>query len=74
MRHRSHIPLVETKIRLYEGDLARLQDLFPKQGAAGAIRLLVRNFLAKIEASQAPVEISLSDNIVTEILEEAAND
>lgn len=56
-------PLSIHKIRLYEGDLARMQNLFPETGANAAIRKLIRSFLNRVEASTAPLEIELPSNV-----------
>lgn len=70
-RPKSPVPLRETKVRLFEGDLERLQELFPGTGGAGAIRILVRAFLTKVEKAKGAISIDL--DLDTESLMEELN-
>ncbi len=67
-RPKSAIPLQEHKINLFKGDLQRLQDLFPAQGGSAAVRQLVRNFIKRVEASQAPLDLSLPQVDLKELI------
>jgi hypothetical protein len=50
MRRREDLPLQKVTLSLYEGDFNRLRELKPELGAARVIRLLVRQFIQKVEA------------------------
>lgn len=43
------LPIEKVTIRLYEGDSARLQRLYPKVGASKVIRHLVRHHLRGVD-------------------------
>lgn len=48
-RRKSDLPLERTTVNLFEGDLARLQALFPNVGAGIAIRRLVHDYLELVD-------------------------
>jgi hypothetical protein len=62
--------MTEHKVRLFAGDLERLQALFPALGAGPAIRQLVRNFIQRVEVSSTPLDL----NLPVDDLEELLND
>lgn len=41
--------VTKVTIRIFTRDYSRLQDLFPRQGAAKAIRELVRQYVQKVD-------------------------
>lgn len=43
-------PLQKVTLNLHEGDMARMQELFPKTGGSAMIRKIVRNFIERVEA------------------------
>ena len=62
-RKASSIPIIKHKVGLFAGDLERLQELFPKQGASYALRIMLRNFLNRVEATPSSIEIDIDSNV-----------
>lgn len=61
---KSDIPLAKQTLTLFKGDVERLRDLFPRQGASFMIRNLVRQFLRKVEEDASlktpPLNVSIN--------------
>lgn len=69
-RPKPTIPLEQKPIRLFAGDFAKLQVLFPKLGATAAIRTLVHSFITRVEGTARPLEIDLPDAVLADLTEE----
>lgn len=56
-------PLSKVTINLFEGDMEKLQDLYPDVGASAIIRRLIEQYLKQVEGSggrlNAEVEIKI---------------
>lgn len=52
MAKKAEFDLTKHTLHLFEGDYAKIQDLFPDVGAAVVIRRLVRQYVERIEATQ----------------------
>jgi len=52
-RRKEVYPLERVHVSLYEGDFAKLGDLYPRAGATKVIRLLVHDHVRKIEEAKA---------------------
>lgn len=62
MRKKEDHPIQKVTLNLYEGDYARIGDLFPRAGASKIIRTLVRKFIHQVEdqaqqSTPEPIEI-----------------
>lgn len=54
MRRREYLPLSKHTMNFYEGDVAKLQMLFPPRiGASKIIRDVIHNFIREIEDNAA---------------------
>lgn len=66
---KSEIPLDSPKnLRLGLGDFEAMGTLFPRIGASVAIRILVHNYVKRLRASLAPVDLTLSTDDLKELL------
>lgn len=64
MPRKSEEPLRKERLNLFAGDFEKMGILFPQLGAGPAIRILVRNFIRRSEATAtkaAPVEVNLKE-------------
>lgn len=68
MGRKSELPIVEKRLRLVEGDFEAMGALFPALGASVAIRKLINNYVRKVQASVAPLDISLTGAELKELL------
>lgn len=59
---RSPIDLEKKTLNLGRGDFEAMGVLFPSLGASNAIRILVRNFITRVQASAKPLDIDISDS------------
>lgn len=55
-------PISKHTLFLFEGDYARLNELFPQAKAAKVIRHLVRNLIKGVEGGKPDIEVSFGDN------------
>ena len=66
-RRKEAEPLVRVTLNLFESSYARMQDLYPGMGAAKAIRTLVHQHVAQVEAKVARATEDLVPDIDVEI-------
>lgn len=69
-RPKSETALEQKPIRLFVGDFAKLQIMFPQMGATAAIRTLVHSFIKRVEGTSAPLEIELPDAVMEDLARE----
>lgn len=62
-RPASPVKLTKHNVSLFEGDLEKMQALFPSMGASAAIRKLVRNFLARVESTPSKIDINIDTEV-----------
>lgn len=67
---KSEIPCERKTIRLGIGDFEAMEALFPQLGATVAIRTLVHNYIKRMRASLAPVDLSVSPQDLKELLDD----
>jgi len=68
MPKKSDIPLEQKPIRLFAGDFARLNEMYPDLGATSVIRTLVRAHIKRVDAAVAPLDIELPTGQLEELL------
>ena len=51
--------LTKHTLHLFEGDMKKLQDLYPDVGAAAVIRKLVRSHIDKITPESKPIKVEV---------------
>jgi len=77
MRKREDRAIYKHTLNLYKGDYVRLQDLYPRIGAAKAIRDIVHAHIRKIEENAAQLLIAPEQDLVFDLdidLEEESNE
>ena len=57
----SLVPLEKVTLNLFDGDFARLGELYPTIGPSLALRKILRAHIAKIEAAVHPRIIEIQD-------------
>lgn len=67
---KSDIPFEKRTLNLGRGDFERMGQLFPRMGAAVAIRTLLRNYIRQIEATAAPIDIIINPETIEELLDD----
>ena len=65
--------LEKISVRLFKGDMARLQAKYPRSGASAALRQLLRNHLNKVDEKPPPLEITFEPLANIELEEEPEN-
>jgi hypothetical protein len=65
---KSEHPLKQHVLQLVDGDFEAMRTLFPGLAPTVAIRLLVHNYIKKVRASAAPVDIEIPTEDVKELL------
>lgn len=69
MAQKSELPLAPPlNLRLVRGDFEAMATLFPAMGASVAIRKLVHNYVKRVRASVAPLDIDLEATDLTELM------
>lgn len=57
--------LEKKSLRLFKGDAATLDECFPEAGHSVVIRMLVRNFIKKLENNQQEIPKDVREFIIT---------
>jgi hypothetical protein len=63
MAQKAERPLEVKNIRLFAGDYAEMEKLFPRLKAGPAIRLIVSNFIERQKKAVAPLNLDLDLDI-----------
>lgn len=51
MAQKAEAPLQKVTLNLFKGDFARLQEMYPENGASVAVRKIVRKFISEMDGS-----------------------
>jgi hypothetical protein len=54
-------PITKHTLFLFDGDYARLNELFPQAKAAKVIRKMVRNLIERVEGGKPDIEIDIDE-------------
>ena len=65
--------LEKISVRLFKGDMARLQAKYPRSGASAALRQLLRNHLNKVDEKPPELAITFEPLQNVELEEETEN-
>lgn len=69
-RRKSEFALEKKVLNLAVGDFEAMGDLFPAMGPTVAIRTLIHNYVRKVRASVAPIDIEIPTDSLQELINE----
>jgi hypothetical protein len=66
---KSELPLRTHALQLVDGDFDAMRTLFPNMPPTVAIRLLIHNYIKKVRAATAPVDLEIPTDQIKDIIQ-----